>query len=237
MNQSVASWRKTIKSLVYTSLIFIISLLFRRIVVDQLVGSDFAFFPYYPAMITVTYFWGPVCGLFLMAMTMVAATDLPKIVPQANQAIRDGQYKLVRNFTKGFDAASDACVNQESEEFYLVNQNLPIPKLDRDGDDLLATVGLEGLTKPQQRIYHNLAKKLDSLLKNNILCKGDGNRDGVIDRKDLQEWETFSQTNGGGSSWYDFTGPENLGPDGRTDSYDQAYIQKYIGKPCSPEEQ
>lgn len=167
----------------------------------------------------------------------VAATDLPKIVPQTNQAIRDGQYKLVRNFTKGFDAASDACVNQESEEFYLVNQNLPIPKLDRDGDDLLATVGLEGLTKPQQRIYHNLAKKLDSLLKNNILCKGDGNRDGVIDRKDLQEWETFSQTNGGGSSWYDFTGPENLGPDGRTDSYDQAYIQKYIGKPCSPEEQ
>ena len=65
----------------------------------------------------------------------------------------------------------------------------------------------------------------------------DQNRDGVIDRKDLQEWETFSQTNGGGSSWYDFTGPENLGPDGRTDSYDQAYIQKYIGKPCSPEEQ
>ena len=123
----------------------------------------------------------------------VAAADLPKIVPQANQAMLNGQYKLVRNFTKGFDAASDACVNQETEELSLVNQNLPIPKLDRDGDDLLATGGVEGLTKPQQRNYHNLSKKLNSLIKSNILCKADENRDGVVDKKDLQEWETFSK--------------------------------------------
>ena len=165
----------------------------------------------------------------------VAAADLPKIVPQRNQAIRDGRYKVVRNFTKGFDAATDTCVDYESEEFYTVTQNLPIPKLDRDGEDLLAPNGVAGLTNSQQRTYRSLSKKLDGLIRSNILCKADGNRDGVVDKIDLQEWEAFSKTNGGGSSWYDFTGPENLGPDGRTDSYDQTYIQKYIGRPCEPD--
>jgi signal transduction histidine kinase len=80
--------------LVYTSLIFIISLLFRRIVVDQLVGSDFAFFPYYPAMITVTYFWGPVCGLFLMAMTMVAAHLHPQWEP-GSLVFVDGMFLIL----------------------------------------------------------------------------------------------------------------------------------------------
>ena len=150
----------------------------------------------------------------------VAAADLPKIVPQRNLGIRDANYKLVQNFTKGFDATTKACVDSETEEFYAINQDLPVPKLDREGDDLLAANGVDGLTKNQQ--------------KSNVLCQADGNRDGVVDKKDLEEWEKFSTMNGGGSSWYDFTGPENLGPDGHTDTYDMTFIQKYIGKPCRP---
>lgn len=164
----------------------------------------------------------------------VAAADLPKIVPQRNLGIRDVNYKLVQNFTKDFDATTNACVDTESEEFYLINQDAPVPKLDRDGDDLLAANGVDGLTKDQQRSYRTLTRQLGRLLKSNVLCQADGNRDGVVDKKDLQEWETFSKLNGGGSSWYDFTGPENLGPDGLTDSYDLTFIQKYIGKPCRP---
>ncbi len=164
----------------------------------------------------------------------VAAADLPKIVPQRNLGIRDANYKLVQNFTKGFDATTKACVDSETEEFYAINQDLPVPKLDREGDDLLAANGVDGLTKDQKRSYRTLTRQLGRLLKSNVLCQADGNRDGVVDKKDLEEWEKFSTMNGGGSSWYDFTGSENLGPDGHTDTYDLTFIQKYIGKPCSP---
>jgi signal transduction histidine kinase len=82
LNQSFAFWRKIIKSLLYTFLIFIISLLFRLFVIDQRVGSNFAFFPYYPAMIVVTYTWGPGSGFFMMLMAMVAVHLYPRWGPQ-----------------------------------------------------------------------------------------------------------------------------------------------------------
>ena len=57
---------------------------------------------------------------------------------------------------------------------------------------------------------------------------GDGNLDGVVDQKDVAEWEQFSRMNGGGSSWYDFD------LDGFTDTSDYQIIWSNLGKRCRP---
>jgi len=75
-------------------LIFILSLFFRLIVVDKLMGSDFAFFPYYPAMITVTYFWGPGPGFFMMVMAMAAVHLHPRWDPESLIFV-DGMFMIL----------------------------------------------------------------------------------------------------------------------------------------------
>jgi len=60
-----------------------------------------------------------------------------------------------------------------------------------------------------------------------VSCPGDGNRDGVVDQRDLDNWTELSQLNGGQSSWYDFN------HDGKTDEADQLIIQNNIGNTCS----
>jgi len=61
-------------------------------------------------------------------------------------------------------------------------------------------------------------------------CPGDGNRDGVVDQKDLDNWTELSQLNlyqgVAQSSWYDFN------HDGKTDDADRAIIEASMGMDC-----
>jgi len=61
-------------------------------------------------------------------------------------------------------------------------------------------------------------------------CPGDGNRDGVVDQKDLDNWMELSRLNlhegVAQSSWYD------LNHDGKTDDADRAIIQANLGRSC-----
>jgi hypothetical protein len=52
------------------------------------------------------------------------------ILPQAAEAIRNERYKLVRNTTKDYDPSTNACVNTQTTEFYEINENIPVPKID-----------------------------------------------------------------------------------------------------------
>lgn len=153
------------------------------------------------------------------------ANEVATIVPQAAVAIRNPHYKIVQNFTKNYDAAANACADTQTEELYRIDEDKTLPKLDRDGDDLLVN-GVAGLTPRAKRNYQSLKDRLAALQKSDVDCPGDGNLDLRVDQKDIDEWNKFSRLNGGLSSWYDF----NL--DGLTNQADYQTILDNFGKRC-----
>ena len=155
------------------------------------------------------------------------ANEVAAIVPQAAIAIRNQHYKIVQNFTKNYDVATNACVDTQTEELYRVNEDKNLPKLDREGEDLLVN-GVAALNPQAKRSYQALKNRLAILQKSDADCPGDGNLDLRVDQKDIDEWTKFSRMNGGLSSWYDF----NL--DGLTNQADYQTILDNFGTRCKP---
>ncbi len=157
----------------------------------------------------------------------LAAKDPPEppfsILPLSSTAIRNDEYKIVTNFTQAYDAATNACVPTTTEEFYLIDEKVPVPRIDREGQDLLQN---PKLTPKEQKNYDELKRVLTALLNSQPPCPGDGNIDGVVNGNDLADYNAFKTLAQGKSSWYDF----NL--DGLTDSNDLAVIQANLGTKC-----
>lgn len=157
-----------------------------------------------------------------------------KLQPLGSVAIRNPHYKIVRNFYRGNKEPSTTtppdCAPNDKDEFYLIDEAPFFPKLDKDGDDLLAG-GIGNLGPEQKKVYLALRQQLDELLSSEPPCPGDGNRDGVVDKQDLAEWARFAalpvNSNGYNSSWYDF----NL--DGKTDAADLDIIRSNLGARCA----
>jgi hypothetical protein len=139
------------------------------------------------------------------------------VLPDWQMAIRDDSYKLVRKQTTDYDSTAKACVTTPATEFYAVNQDRPPRlKLDNAPDDLL---GPHRRLSPQQRqALSALERQLDQLLASQVACPGDGNLDGVVDSKDIDQYNYWASLTGSQSSWYDF----NL--DGLTNPYDLPFI-------------
>ncbi|RUO43740.1 hypothetical protein CWE15_00615 [Aliidiomarina taiwanensis] len=145
-----------------------------------------------------------------------------ELFPHQQYGIRNDDFKLVRRSI--LNCATDQLV--DTEEFYEINQSTDPEelKLDRAGDDLL-----EGtLTAEQQHNLTLLRAELEALLLTASNCPGDGNNDGVVDKKDLEEWAYWADTEAGRglSSWYD------LNHDGITDEDDRYIIQDNMGSDC-----
>ena len=70
----------------------------------------------------------------------------------------------------------------------------------------------------ERKALASLARALHRLLDSEVPCRGDGNLDGVVDVKDIEQHNYWANLTGMQSSWYDF----NL--DGFTDQYDVPYI-------------
>ena len=83
-----------------------------------------------------------------------------EILPQAAEAIRNEHYKLVRNSTKDYDPSTNACVDTQTTEFYEINENIPVPKIDLAGDNLLDG---RALTSTQKRMYVSLLTQLNAI--------------------------------------------------------------------------
>ena len=157
---------------------------------------------------------------------------IPYISPQANLAIRNNDYKNVRTYTKAYDSSANSCVDKQTNELYKIDQAIPTPAIDLSGSDLLVN-GVDALTTEQKRNYNALNNKLNALLNNIVECEGDGNLDGLVDKKDVEGYKLFSKTsgvttpNGGGlSSWFDFN------YDGLTNDLDYQIIIDNLGKRC-----
>lgn len=140
------------------------------------------------------------------------------VMPSAQRAIRNAEFKLVRISRQ--DCSTNTITS--SDEFYRVDQSVPLPRLDNPRANLLP-----GLTRREQRNYLALQEALADIDAANVACPGDGNLDGVVDARDLADWREFSTRNGGRSSWYDFN------HDGRTDAADRAVIEAPLGQRCA----
>ncbi len=147
------------------------------------------------------------------------------ILPDYQSATRNDTYKIVQLTEPNCssETAPDTVVN----EFYKINENAPIPMIDKAGDNLCGPAGCpDGLIGEALTNYNQLLAALEATLASEPLCQGDGNEDKKVTGQDLKNWSYYVNLGQGGSSWYDF----NL--DGFTNSLDRAIIQKNLGAHC-----
>lgn len=171
-------------------------------------------------------------------------------LPSATKAFTDGTYKLVREnryeCEPDMGSADPSAYRYSTTRFnildglYQIDTATPNPLLDRDGSALVPVAAPPLDTSPlsiqQQQAYASLKAEMDrhdtvaayNLNYDSVNCPGDGNRDGVVDQKDMDNWQELSRLNGGQSSWYDFN------HDGKTDQADQQIIQNNLGRQCGP---
>jgi hypothetical protein len=142
--------------------------------------------------------------------------------------VRDDQYKLVR-------LQKENCDTNQLElqyEFYTIDDAAPLPKLDREQDNLLTATTLppQGLTPDQQQHFNLLLAELLALLRSEPACPGDGNLDKRVNLEDIQNWQTFAdicaQNANQCSSVYD------LNLDAVTDTADRVIIEANFGRRC-----
>jgi len=144
--------------------------------------------------------------------------------PLDSVAVRNDRYKVVSNYFQDYDDANNLCFARTTSEFYQINEDVPKPRLDEDGTDLLQ---LGPLTPLQQANYAALTAQMMQVLDSQPACPGDGNIDGVVNGRDLENWLGYRLLTLGKSSWYD------INMDGLTDYQDLALIRKYIGTKCA----
>jgi hypothetical protein len=142
--------------------------------------------------------------------------------------VRDNQYKLVRRQIEN-------CKFNQLElqyEFYAIDDAAPLPKLDREQDNLLTSPSLppQGLSPDEQKHFDVLHAELLALLRSEPACPGDGNLDKHVDVADLRNWQVFAdiceKNQNQCSSVYD------LNYDAVTDSADRVIIEANFGRRC-----
>jgi Sulfatase len=166
-------------------------------------------------------------------------SNLPmETLPVTQEATRNDNFKLVRKQVEICAAAPGTDVDdmvQTQNEFYQVNENVPLPAIDKDGTALCeGTACPTGLTSDETTTYNQLTSSMNATLASEPSCPGDGNEDKVVDGKDVQNWKFFN-THGipvegqppNTSSWYDF-----FPYDGSTDNKDLQLILQNLGTHC-----
>jgi hypothetical protein len=126
---------------------------------------------------------------------------------------------------------------QTVNEFYQTNEDIVVPKIDKEGTALCGESDdcPTGLTDEQKTTYNQLSSWMNATLASEPPCPGDGNLDKVVNLADVTNWFYFS-TNGvpsqmpntppNTSSWYDFN------HDGVTDTTGLKTIINNFGTHC-----
>jgi hypothetical protein len=155
--------------------------------------------------------------------------------PDAQAAIRNDNFKVVQ--IKRLNDCTDPIHPKETttNEFYEINQDAPIPKIDKEGNNLCSASCPTGLSPEQTQIYNKLFADMEAKLNSEPACPGDGNLDKVVNFRDVDLWTFFSiisrgdgNTQAPSSSWYD------LNLDGLTDFNDLNIILQHLGTKCIP---
>jgi len=143
------------------------------------------------------------------------------IQPLVSVAVRNDHFKLVENTFKDCESSPGLCVDEIVTELYEIDVPLNTPWIDREDTNL----PLDALSDVQLAAYAELTGQLAAIRATVIACPGDGNLDGVVDEKDLENWEHLANS-WGLSSVYD------LNLDGRTDTLDRDIILENLGLDC-----
>jgi len=151
----------------------------------------------------------------------VSQGDAPfDILAETQRTVRDAHYKLVQ--LEEPNCATGGITQRN--EFYEIDEESHPPKLDDfAARDLLTQPSLSAV---QQESYDAMSAELAAVVASEPECRGDGNLDRVVNQKDLDDWQLYSQLNGGRSSWYDI----NL--DGLTNVTDRTIIAANLGLRC-----
>ena len=125
------------------------------------------------------------------------------------------------------DNASDVPLdpNVVQTELYKINEQAPIPQIDKDGDSLCGEGCPAGLKGANLATFNALANSMMATLMSEPMCNGDGNEDKKVNGKDKVDWAFFNEHDGL-SSWYDFN------HDGLTNGDDLKIIQANLGTNC-----
>ena len=156
------------------------------------------------------------------------------ILPLSQAAVRNDDFKLIQATNESCSASSAAADSTVSElQLYRINETPGIPLIDFPRLNLITNQSdpTAGLTKEQAAAFQDLRQELFNILGSEVECPGDGNGDGVVDRRDLRYFNLFENK---GSSWYDFNLPSTNGYDALTDQNDRNYIVQNLGRTCPP---
>lgn len=156
-----------------------------------------------------------------------AGRPLVDILPETSIAVRNDRFKLVRNSTQNFNTATRDIETDVVDELYEIDQAVPTPLLDTPDRNLLVTAP----TAENLAIYDDLRATMERILASEPDCPGDGNKDGVVNAEDLENWRKYAN-DWGLSSVYDFFVAGVL--DGLTDNTDETVIQNNLNTTCPP---
>ena len=156
-------------------------------------------------------------------------------LPQNYYAGRDSQFKLVRNFWQDYspDDNLDGPTDYESEEFYKINEskNPALLLLDREGLEIFKSVNgsvtRDIMNNNEAASYAAISQYLNQELASQPACPGDGNGDGLVDSRDLRQYNALVRT-WSGSSVFDFN------HDAITNGSDRSTILANMGSECRP---
>ena len=154
------------------------------------------------------------------------------ILPDTAYAVRDKNYKLIRQIATNYDpqnpSLGQACMTVETDEFYAIDQKAGAPTLDHPNgakaNNLLVAGTAPGsggaqLSGVSKKSYQTLDKDLIATLKSFKPCPGDVNLDAKIDEVDLADQLAWIEKTNGTSTWWD------LDLDGDTDATDIAALE------------
>jgi arylsulfatase A-like enzyme len=156
--------------------------------------------------------YGPGAPIQYASCCDVEAAGLADVIPpMATSAIQNARYKLVR-------LEPAACRGAPSRfEFYDLFLH-PQTLLDNPPDLL----ELPAMTPNDRANLDALRASLEATRASEPACAGDGNRDKVVDGRDLAGVMKYA----GGPSWYDFDN------DGQTNGTDLAIVRANFGRRC-----
>jgi hypothetical protein len=154
---------------------------------------------------------------------------------QIYTAVRDDNYKIVKNHSLDYSPVTDGPVNNDSIEFYQINEDPGLSvKIDSANDNLIPpcsdfeSCDTTQLSHDEKLNWNRLQQEMNSILASAPDCPGDGNGDGVVNLLDIQDWAMIAAA-WGGSSHYDFN------HDGYTDLKDFYIIEQHLHQVCPAE--
>lgn len=118
-----------------------------------------------------------------------SSLPLTSIAAEVTMAVRNDNYKLVRNQTQTYFPSTDTGASVTADEFYQVNQVVPVPMIDTASLNLMPTISSWSSTVLQN--YNSLLASLNNILASQPPCNGDANIDGVVNNDDLNIWQQF----------------------------------------------